>query len=65
MPAVTLPVIVYLALLVSPWERIEMLSGSSRRFFGWPLRACGIVVAVLVVIVVLPLYVADYYLERS
>lgn len=66
-PAVTLPAIFYLALLVSPWQRsVESPVLESReRIWGWPLRAGGVGVAVLAVTVVVPLYVADYYLERS
>jgi hypothetical protein len=64
-PAVTLPAIVCLALLVSPWRRIEISSESSGRVSGWPLVAGVIGVSALAAAVVLPLYVADYYLERS
>ena len=67
LPAVTLPAIVYLALLVSPWwgtrEYVpELLGGRSS---GWLLRTSGVSVAVLAAVVVAPLYVADGYLSRS
>ncbi len=59
MPAVTLPAVVYLAVLVTPWHRAE--SGPSR----WPARIGLALVAVLAAVVVVPLYVADRYLEQS
>jgi hypothetical protein len=65
MPAVTLPAIVYLALLVSPWRKVEPAPEASGRLFGWSLRAGGAGVALLTVAVVFPLYVSDHYLERS
>lgn len=74
LPAVTLPAMVYLALLVSPWRRVEAaalgsLTGSSEGSpaggSGWPLRAGGVGVALLAVAVVAPLYTADHYLQRS
>lgn len=58
-PAVTLPAFVYLALLISPWERGETEP------IGWPIRAIGVGGAVLAVAVVVPLYVADHYLAQS
>jgi uncharacterized membrane protein (UPF0127 family) len=58
-PAVTLPAVVYLAMLVGAWERAE--NASPR----WPLRAVGAGVAVLAVAAVTPLYVADRYLTQS
>jgi O-Antigen ligase len=64
-PAVTLPAIVYLALLVSPWRSAETTTEFCGRFCGWPLRVGGVAVAVLTVAAVVPIYVADYYLEES
>jgi len=58
-PAVTLPVMVYLAMLVGPWGQLEVVSAR------WPLRLIGAGVAVLVVAAVAPLYVADLYLTQS
>jgi O-antigen ligase len=58
-PAVTLPAIVYLAMLVSPWDKAETEPP------GWPLRLIGAGVALLAIAVVAPLYVADRYLARS
>jgi len=58
-PAVTLPVIVYLAMLVGPWGQLEVVSAR------WPLRLIGAGVAVLAVAAVAPLYAADRYLEQS
>lgn len=60
LPAVTLPAIVYLALLVSPWQ-----AESSSDLLKWPLRMCGIGIAVLATLVIAPLYVADRYLAQS
>jgi hypothetical protein len=65
-PAVTLPAIIYLALLVSPWREVELAPESrGRLLFGWPMRAGGVGVAVLAMAVVAPLYIADQYLKRS
>jgi len=61
LPAVTLPAFVYLALLVSPWRRGRIMPGAPR----WALRASGIGVAALAFAVVVPLYAADRYLEKS
>ena len=59
-PAVTLPAVVYLAMLVGPWRRrVEVVSAR------WPLRLIGASVAVLAVAAVAPLYAADRYLEQS
>lgn len=62
LPAVTLPAVVYLALLVSPWRGG---SGHSLELPRWPLRACGAGIAVLTVLVVAPLYMAERNLARS
>lgn len=59
MPAVTLPAVVYLAMLVSPWDKVEAAPS------GWPLRLVGAGAAVLAMAVVVPLYVADRYLAHS
>ena len=69
LPAVTLPAVVYLALLVSPWrgagEEAPELPPDGR-FFGRPTRVVGgAAVAAAAVAVVAPLYAADHYLERS
>jgi tetratricopeptide (TPR) repeat protein len=50
---------VYLAMLVAPWTREETAPAR------WPLRAIGAGVALLTVVVVAPLYVADRYLTKS
>lgn len=60
LPAVTLPAVVYLALLASP-QRAESEPG----LIGWPLRAVGVGIAVLAIFVVVPLYVADRHLAQS
>ncbi len=60
-PAVTLPAIVYLALLASPWRGGESAPG----FSGWPLRVGGVGIAVLALVAISPPYVADRYLEQS
>ena len=58
-PAITLPVIVYLALLATPRRQTE--PGPLQ----WPVRLGIGVVAVLAIAAVTPLYAANYYLERS
>lgn len=64
LPAVTLPAFVYLALLVSPW-RVGRMGTTSPAFPGWPLRACGMIIAVVTVCIVAPLFVANQYLQDS
>jgi hypothetical protein len=59
LPAVSLPVIVYLAVLASPWGYEE--PAPSR----WPLRVAGAGVAVLALAVVVPLFAADRYAAQS
>jgi hypothetical protein len=59
LPAVTLTAVVYLAVLVAPWER-PMLAPTR-----WPLRAVGAGVAVAAIAAIVPLYLADLYLQRS
>ena len=58
-PAITLPAIVYLALLAAPGRQTE--PGPLR----WPARTGIAAVAVLAVAAVTPLYIANYHLERS
>jgi tetratricopeptide (TPR) repeat protein len=62
LPAVTLPAIVYLAVLAAPWNRE---SGEAAAPTGWPLRAAGAVVAVVAVAAIAPLYLADLYLQSG
>src|SRR3712207_6377898 len=59
LPAVTLPAIIYLAMLVGPWQRREAAPPR------WPLRLIGAGAAVLAVAAVAPLFVSDRYLEYS
>ncbi len=59
LPAVTLPVMVYLAMLVTPWRRGE--TAPLRPI----LRGLGVGVAVLFAAAIIPLYVADRYLAQS
>jgi hypothetical protein len=59
-PAVTLPAIVYLALLVSPWDRQTEYVPAR-----WPLRLAGTGVAVAAIAAIVPLYIANLYLEQS
>lgn len=58
-PAITMPAIVYLAMLVAPWRRTE---ADSRR---WPLQAAGSLIAVIAIIIAVPLFLGDFYLQRS
>jgi hypothetical protein len=59
LPAVTLPAVVYLALLVGPWQRVEVAP------LLWPLRAVVAAVSLVAIVAVAPLYVADRYLMQS
>jgi hypothetical protein len=58
-PAVTLPAVVYLAMLVGPWQRVEAAP------LRWPLRLVGTGVSLLAVVVIAPLYTADRYRAQS
>ena len=60
MPAVTLIAIAYLAMLVSPW-RVDAAPEPLR----WPLRAGGVGVAALALLIIAPPYLADRNLARS
>ena len=60
MPAITLIAMIYLAMLVSPW-RVDATPESLR----WPLRAVGIGVAVLALLIIAPLYLAERNLAQS
>ena len=59
-PAVTMPAIVFLALLVAPWGP-ESGPASLRR----PLRVGGVGLAILALLVFAPLFIADRGLARS
>ncbi len=59
LPAITMPAMVYLAVLVAPWNRTT--TAPTRR----PLRVVGAGIAVAAVVAVVPLYVADLHLQRS
>jgi tetratricopeptide (TPR) repeat protein len=59
LPAVTLPAVVYLALLAAPWRQVEAAPAR------WPLRALGAGAALLAVLAVAPLYAADRYRAQS
>lgn len=66
-PAVTLPAMVYLAMLITP-GRVRPESeepGERPASSGWTLRAAGAGVAVLAVLAVAPLYVSNLYLQQS
>ena len=60
LPAVTLPAMVYLAMLVGPWQRHEALPP-----VRWHSRLIAAGIVVLLAAYVAPLYVADRYLEQS
>jgi tetratricopeptide (TPR) repeat protein len=62
LPAVTLPAMVYLAVLVAPWKRETSATASVTR---WPLRAAGAGLALAMIAAITPLYVADLYLQES
>lgn len=62
MPAVTLPAMIYLAVLAAPWNQRE---GEETAPTRWPLRAGAAGAAVLAVLVVAPPYASDRYLARS
>ena len=59
-PAVTMPAILFLALLVAPWK-----TSTEQRPLRWSLRLGGAGLAVLALLVVIPLFVADRGFERS
>jgi tetratricopeptide (TPR) repeat protein len=58
-PAVSLPIMIYLAILVAPWEQAQL--GPSK----WSLRIFGAAIAVAAIVSVAPLYAADFYLKQS
>ena len=58
-PAVTMPAMVYLAMLVGPWQRIEAAPAR------WPLRTVGAIVGLLAIVAVAPLYISDRYFAQS
>jgi tetratricopeptide (TPR) repeat protein len=58
-PAVTLPAMVYLGLLVAPWK------GAGGGPLRWPSRTGIAVTAGLTIALLSPLYVADRYLAQS
>lgn len=60
LPAITLPAMVYLAMLVAPWDREE--EAAPHR---WPIRLVGAGFALIAIAAVAPLYVADRYLAQS
>ncbi len=62
LPAITLPAMVYLAMLVAPWKQASSATASPTR---WPLRAAGAGLAVAMIAAIAPLYVADLYLQES
>ena len=59
LPAITMLAVVYLALLVAPWDQPEKIPT------GWSVRAVGAGIALLAVVTVAPLYIADRYLTQS
>lgn len=58
-PAVTLPAVVCLAVLATPWRR------EPPALSRWPLRVSGALAAVVAALVVGPLFVANFYMEQS
>jgi hypothetical protein len=65
LPAVTLPAMVYLGLLVAPWHHRRPDGTASVRFEGWVVRVGGVAIAALTIAVVAPLWMADRHLERA
>jgi tetratricopeptide (TPR) repeat protein len=61
-PAVTLPAIVYLAMLVGPWQRAGSTVGQWSR---QPISIGGALLAVVAIAAVAPLYIAGHYLAQS
>ena len=59
LPAVTLPAMVYLAMLAAPWRQAEAAP------IRWPMRAVGAGLAVLAVAAIAPLYATDRYMTQS
>ena len=60
LPAITMLAMVYLALLVAPWTQPETTIPT-----GWSVRAAGSAIALLAVVTIAPLYIADRYLAQS
>jgi hypothetical protein len=60
-PAVTLPALIYLAMLVGPWQRVEAEAAPLVQ----SMRLAGAAAAVLAILYVAPLYAADRYLAQS
>ncbi len=58
-PAVTLPAMIYLGMLITPWRRRSFSP------LGWPLRAAGMGAAALAIAAVAPLYISDRYLAQT
>jgi hypothetical protein len=59
LPAVTLTAVVYLAVLIAPWRRVE------REPQGWFRRTSIAAAAVLTIVLITPLYISDRYLTES
>lgn len=59
LPAITLPVFVYLAMLVTPWRRRETQP------LRWPVRAAALVVGLVAIAAIAPLFISNVYLQRS
>jgi len=65
MPAVTLPAVLYLALLVAPWSARGAHRPATGGIPGLALRLGGAGFACLALVVISPLYLADRHLEES
>src|SRR5215210_6873776 len=59
-PAVTMPAILFLAMLVAPWK-----TSTEQASLRWPLRLGGAGLAMLALLIVTPLFVADRGLTQS
>ena len=59
LPAVTLSVVIYLAVLAAPWRHVKT------EVARWSWRAGSAAVAVLTIVLIAPLYIADRYLAQS
>ncbi len=63
-PAITVPAIVYLAMLVVPWSRPRSEEDVFRPL-DRPLRLAGVGISALALIAISPLFVSSYYQQKA